>query len=274
MSTASKKAISDVWKACADISGADPASQPDSDTSLFDMGLDSLGLAELVIQLEEVYGEGSLTVDDILAAPTLGEVASCLPGAAAAPAPVKAAPVKAAPSVVVATKPAAKPTPRHPSSSTPKNAPPPMYKTATPARKPTPVAPKPTPVAATPRTPANGAAQAIIERLAKLENESRELRSLVGSLAIGSTPVPMAPMSSAVPEADDIQVEMCYEEGCEAPPSAEDNWIRTTHVGSLPRAAKGESGDIMEIVRMQLACGLDIINDGEWSRDNYVRLHS
>merc|ERR1740130_2213919 len=148
------------------------------------MGLDSLGLAELVIQLEEVYGEGSLTVDDILAAPT-----------------------KAAPSVVVA--PAAKPTPRHPSSSTPKNAPPPMYKTATPARKPTPVAPKPTPVAATPRTPANGAAQAIIERLAKLENESRELRSLVGSLAIGGTPapVPMAPMSSAVPETEteDIQ---------------------------------------------------------------------
>merc|ERR1712166_1327023 len=81
-------------------------------------------------------------------------------------------------------------------------------------------------------------------------------------------------MSSAVPGADDIQVEMCYEEGCEAPPSAEDNWIRTTHVGSLPRAAKGESGDIMEIVRMQLACGIDIINDGEWSRDNYVRLHS
>merc|ERR1712166_262964 len=73
MSTASKKAISDVWKACAEISGADPASQPDSDTSLFDMGLDSLGLAELVIQLEEVYGEGSLTVDDILAQRRRGE---------------------------------------------------------------------------------------------------------------------------------------------------------------------------------------------------------
>ena len=272
-SNASKKAIADVWKACADISGADPNSQPDSDMSLFDMGLDSLGLAELVIQLEEVYGEGSLTVDDILAAPTLREVASCLPGAAgapAAPAPVKAAPVKAAPSVVVA--PAAKPTPRHPSSSTPKNAPPPMYKSATPANKPTPSAPKPTPVAATPRTPANGAAQAIIERLAKLENESRELRSLVGSLAIGGTPapVPMAPMSSAVPETEteDIQAQMCYEEPA---PSMEDQWIRTTHVGSLPRAAKGQSSDIMEIVRMQLASGLDVINDGEWSRDNYVR---
>ena len=79
MTTISNKAIADVWKACADISGADPSSQPDSDTSLFDMGLDSLGLAELVIQLEEVYGEGCLTVDDILAAPTLREVASLLP---------------------------------------------------------------------------------------------------------------------------------------------------------------------------------------------------
>ena len=72
-------AIQVVWKACADIGGGDAAAQPEPDTSLFDMGLDSLGLAELVIQLEEVYGEGCITVDDILAAPTLREVASLLP---------------------------------------------------------------------------------------------------------------------------------------------------------------------------------------------------
>ena len=270
MTTASNTAISNVWKACADISGADPNSQPDTDASLFDMGLDSLGLAELVIQLEEVYGEGCITVDDIIAAPTLREVASCLPGATGAPAQDNAPPMKAAPNVVV-DKPAAEPTGRNPSPFTPKDAPPPMYKTATPAHKPTPVAPKPTPVAATPLTPANGAAQAIIERLAQLENESRELRSLVSSLAIGSTPVPMDPMTSAVPEADDVQAGLRYEEGGEAPRSFDDDWIRTTHVGSLPRAAKGESGDVMEIVRRQLACGIDMINDGEWSRDNYVR---
>ena len=199
---ASKKAIDDVWKACADISGADLNSQPSSDTSFFDMGLDSLGLAELVIQLEEVYGEGIITIDDILAAPTLREVASCLPGGAdapAAPAPVKAAPVA---NVVVANKPTVKPTPRHPSSSTPKPSPA-VPKPSPAVPKPTPAAPKPTPVAATPRTPANGNAALIIERLAKLENESRELRELVGSLA-ASTPVPMAPMSRAMPENDDI----------------------------------------------------------------------
>ena len=262
---ASKKAIDDVWKACADISGAALDSQPAADTSFFDMGLDSLGLAELVIQLEEVYGEGVITIDDILAAPTLREVASLLPGGLEA----AAAPAKAAPKVVVSNKPAVV------NKSTPKSVPA-MLKPATPAPKPTPAAPKPTPVASTPRTPANGNAALIIERLAKLENESRELRELVGSLAAG-TPVPMAPMSPAAPENDDITdvtSGLEEEEGCEAPaPSVEDQWIRTTHVGSLPRASKGQSSDITEIVRMQLACGLDIINDGEWSRDNYVSTH-
>ena len=243
------------------------------------MGLDSLGLAELVIQIEEVYGEGVITIDDILSAPTLCEVASLLPGGLeAAAAPAKAAPT---PKVVVSNKPAVV------NKSTPKSVPA-MLKPATPAPKPTPAvpkptlaAPKPTPVASTPRTPrtpANGNAALIIERLAKLENESRELRELVGSLAAG-TPVPMAPMSPAAPENDDLTDVVTSsleeeEEGCEAAaPSVEDQWIRTTHVGSLPRASKGESSDITEIVRMQLACGLDIINDGEWSRDNYVSTH-
>eukprot|EP00964_Phaeocystis_antarctica_P145504 scaffold111577_cov63-Phaeocystis_antarctica.AAC.1 len=93
-----------VWKACADISGAALDSQPPPDTSFFDMGLDSLGLAELVIQIEEVYGEGVITIDDILSAPTLCEVASLLPGGLeAAAAPAKAAPT---PKVVVSNKPA------------------------------------------------------------------------------------------------------------------------------------------------------------------------
>ena len=82
----SVSAIQVVWKACADISGGDVAAEPEPDTSLFDMGLDSLGLAELVIQLEEAYGEGCLTVDDILAAPTLREVASLLPSRPPTPA--------------------------------------------------------------------------------------------------------------------------------------------------------------------------------------------
>ena len=86
----SASAIKVVWRLCvaiSDGSDAEPDAEPDDpEASLFDMGLDSLGLAELVIQLEEVYGEGCLSVDDILAAPTLGEVASLLPSRPPTPA--------------------------------------------------------------------------------------------------------------------------------------------------------------------------------------------
>ena len=71
-----------VWRACCEIVGTDPTSAPDKDANLFDLGVDSLGLAELVIQLEETYGEGVVTIDDMLATPTVSKIAERLPGAA------------------------------------------------------------------------------------------------------------------------------------------------------------------------------------------------
>ena len=59
-------ATSAVWAACCELVGKE-ASEIDENMSMFDMGIDSLGLAELVIQLEEIYGEGALTIDDVLA---------------------------------------------------------------------------------------------------------------------------------------------------------------------------------------------------------------
>jgi hypothetical protein len=47
-------------------------------------------------------------------------------------------------------------------------------------------------------------------------------------------------------------------------------WIRTTHVGSLPRAARDEGLGIRDIVRRQREAGFDVINDGEWSRSDYI----
>jgi hypothetical protein len=41
-------------------------------------------------------------------------------------------------------------------------------------------------------------------------------------------------------------------------------------VGSLPRAARGETLGIRDIIRMQKEAGFDVINDGEWSRSDYV----
>lgn len=97
MSTAS---INAVWKACCEITGDDKP--VDKHAHLIDdMGIDSLGLAELVIQLEETYGEGVITVDDLLANPIVADIASKLGGgggavaAAAAGVPEKK-PIRAA----------------------------------------------------------------------------------------------------------------------------------------------------------------------------------
>ena len=88
-----------VWTACCTITGKDEGTSMDKNASLFDMGLDSLGLAELVIQLEELYGEGAITIDDVLSNPVVCEVAAMLPdsvnktsGTAAAPAKKTQAP--------------------------------------------------------------------------------------------------------------------------------------------------------------------------------------
>ncbi|CAK8997635.1 unnamed protein product [Durusdinium trenchii] len=46
-------------------------------------------------------------------------------------------------------------------------------------------------------------------------------------------------------------------------------WIRTTHVGSLPRPEK--SGNPIDLVILQQTeIDLDVINDGEWGRENYI----
>ena len=45
-------------------------------------------------------------------------------------------------------------------------------------------------------------------------------------------------------------------------------WIRTTHVGSLPRPADGTL-DLNQVIAQQADC-VDIINDGEWGRENYI----
>ena len=47
-----------VWAACSDIVGNEGAAL-DENASFFDMGLDSLGLAELVVQLEELSATAS-----------------------------------------------------------------------------------------------------------------------------------------------------------------------------------------------------------------------
>jgi len=47
----------------------------------------------------------------------------------------------------------------------------------------------------------------------------------------------------------------------------EAQWIRTTHVGSLPRRKNQSLDDILEA---QITAGIDVINDGEFMRENYI----
>ena len=68
-----------IWAKCCGILGTE-GTKLDAHANLFDMGLDSLGLAELVIQCEEVFGEGVITVDDIIANPIISEIAARLGG--------------------------------------------------------------------------------------------------------------------------------------------------------------------------------------------------
>ena len=67
MTDTSNEELSHVWKACCAIIGKE--AKLDKAANLYDLGIDSLGLAELVIQLEEFYGEGAITVDDIMEEP-------------------------------------------------------------------------------------------------------------------------------------------------------------------------------------------------------------
>jgi 5-methyltetrahydropteroyltriglutamate--homocysteine methyltransferase len=44
-------------------------------------------------------------------------------------------------------------------------------------------------------------------------------------------------------------------------------WFAATHVGSLPREP---GASIMDVVGKQVACGINLVNDGEYGRENYV----
>ena len=225
-----------VWAACAEIAGIEGATL-DPNASFFDLGLDSLGLAELVVQLEELYGDGVITIDDVLANPVVSEVAAKLTGGPANGA-LKEAPDKptSSPAVSKATTKAAA------------NAP-------TPKTSAMPALAKPSPdyVATTPKTSeVMCPAAQIVERLEKLESGSRELREMVLRLSSG-TPITLEPPGDDAPTPEPVVAEpvapepvvaeegTAPEQGTAMSPGPESDWIRTTHVGSLPRDTGGET---------------------------------
>uniref|UniRef100_A0A7S3T906 Carrier domain-containing protein n=1 Tax=Emiliania huxleyi TaxID=2903 RepID=A0A7S3T906_EMIHU len=222
----------------------------DSSASLFDLGIDSLGFAELVLQLEGSFGDGIITVDDIMDSPSIHAIANKVSGGKLGD---HAATKQAAPKIEQA--------PTAPTSTAPTE----IAVSVTPTRvapfAPTSVLKTPAPPVA-PVTPLDaGVNSAVLERLSMLESACKELRSLV----IASTPGAEAAAPSLETSA---AAAIVSQPAAEAPKPQPKLWIQTTHVGSLPRAPN--ASDTGKIISQQVDVGIDIINDGEWSRDNYV----
>ncbi|CAL1140432.1 unnamed protein product [Cladocopium goreaui] len=150
-------------------------SDVDTDADLHELGVDSLGLAELLGLLEDKFGPGCITVERIMNEPTCRAIACNLEG------------FEAVPSIQA----------QHPQA---------------------PVVP------------------AVMPLKPIVEVTSAPTAALLAA-PLGEKPDPSCA------------------------------WIRTTHVGSLPRPADGIL-DLNQVIAQQ-GC-LDIINDGEWGRENYI----
>lgn len=168
-----------VWEVCDRVcQGISEGNR--SDANIFELGMDSLGLAELFIQLETAFHGTSLTVDEVMDDPTVDAIATLI---------------------------------FH----------------------------KGTAVEGHSKSLATAASLEVPEPVEDGEPADVPALRILGVFD-----------SAAMPS-----VHM---------PSGNDHWVRTTHVGSLPRSAQG----METIVAQQLGLGIDWINDGEWTRENYI----
>lgn len=161
-----------IWQLVARV-GVEKSSE---DADLFELGVDSLGLAELVASIDEMFGDDIVTVDSVFAAPTVRAIAARLQ-----------------------------------------------------SRK---------------------------------SGQSTALKTAPQNIAtIEKVDLPEKQHAVVVSNRSHEQVRKSSFK-CERP------WFEVTHVGSLPR--ENNDSSIESVVRRQLACGVDVVNDGEWSRPNYV----
>mmetsp|Transcript_17321 Transcript_17321/g.59359 ORF Transcript_17321/g.59359 Transcript_17321/m.59359 type:complete len:1386 (-) Transcript_17321:194-4351(-) len=233
-----------VWAACARVGASSPTNDVDAD--IFSLGVDSLGLAEVVGALEGVYGDAIVGVDEVMNEPTVRAIAAMITKAlggkaAAAPADFTAA-VWAACARVGAS------------------------------------------------SPTNDVdadifslgvdSLGLAEVVGALENQFGEgvvgvdevmneptVRAIAAMLAKSkSAPAKAAPVAAA--KAVSASAKTAGVLRADEVSSSVPVWFAVTHVGSLPRASADTP--VAEVLAAQLACGVDIVNDGEWSRPNYV----
>ncbi|CAE8620161.1 unnamed protein product [Polarella glacialis] len=163
-----------VWAACETICAGISEGNKTEDP-IFELGIDSLGLAELLITLESQFGEGCISVDEVMEDPSVSAIVSLL------------------------------------------------------LRK------------------------GIVE---SPSTQSKELEPVSPLIAEGKLSM-----------LGGVDVAEMQRSSASATPQGVNSWVRTTHVGSLPRP----SGTSLEdIISKQIEAGVDWMNDGEWTRENYI----
>lgn len=242
-----------VWQACESVCGE--IKVRNNDESIFELGIDSLGLAEMLLRLEESFGEGCLNVDDIMAAPTVAGICKLLGGGrggvigACAVADVEAKVWQACESVCGEIK----------NRNTDES----IFELG---------------------VDSLGFAEMIL-RLEESFGEGclsvdnimsaptvAEICKLLGGSAESGTVKQQAP-KAVEPPPQPVAVEPQIFGGQKVTAkgrttAGSTSWIRTTHIGSLPR---GDANTKMsDIIDKQVNAGVDWINDGEWTRENYI----
>ncbi|CAE8590436.1 unnamed protein product [Polarella glacialis] len=166
-----------VWASCEEIcEGISEGNK--TEIPIFELGIDSLGLAELLITLESRFGDGCVSVDEVMEDPSVSAIVSLL---------------------------------------------------------------------------LSKQSKSIVESPSQQSKDLEPASPLIaeGKLSmLGGVDVAEMQRSSASAE-----------------PQGVNSWVRTTHVGSLPRP----SGTSLEdIISKQIDAGIDWMNDGEWTRENYI----
>ena len=262
-----------VWSALDDVT---PGLKRSQEANLFDLGVDSLACAELVLRLQDLFGETSISVDDVMDDPTVKHIASLLAAAADADSNANTGAEDDD-----------------------------TYDAADVLDKVWDACEQVAPGIRTASAKAGGLSASLfdlgIDSLACAEvvttiqdifgEDSITVDDImddptVGGIVARVTPMKRAgsrsgaspaPVSTLFPvaaagvvgagnvldftsgSADDDEV-----------PTGVATWIMTTHVGSLPRPGRDEDSDPRAVIRRQLDLGIDFVNDGEWGRDNYV----
>eukprot|EP00403_Amphidinium_massartii_P010059 CAMPEP_0178412462 /NCGR_PEP_ID=MMETSP0689_2-20121128/22028_1 /TAXON_ID=160604 /ORGANISM="Amphidinium massartii, Strain CS-259" /LENGTH=490 /DNA_ID=CAMNT_0020033711 /DNA_START=66 /DNA_END=1540 /DNA_ORIENTATION=+ len=255
-----------VWDACEAVCSGISCDNG-VDDSIFELGIDSLGLSEVLIQLEALLGEGCIAVDDVMQEPTVtaivaklasgGKVAASVQQSPAIDLGTKAIVWKACESVCQGVS-------AGDQSSTS------IFELGIDSLGLSEMLIKlevsfgdgcitvdevmqlPTVDAIVDLLQQKGAnltVHAGREATQRQEEEAAAGADAVCETDAGPAAVPLAWMASFRP-------------------LGPGEWVRCTHIGSLPR---GNSDTRLEdIIRHQAEAGVDWINDGEWTRENYI----